>query len=59
MTASRRSWKVPSLLALASVLVACATPPAGAPPPSAFLRDVRFAAVAPDVADRTDRKSVV
>jgi hypothetical protein len=40
-------------LLLALALVACATPPAGAPPESAFERDGRFAPVAPDVADQT------
>ncbi len=31
----------------------CATPPAGAPPETAFLRDARFAPLVPDVADQT------
>ncbi len=39
--------------AVALGIAACATPPAGAPPPTAFERDVRFAALVPDVADRT------
>src|SRR5262245_17878903 len=56
MTALHRSRTMPgtrSLLAVPIVLAACATPPAGAPPPTAFERDVRFAALVPDVADRT------
>jgi hypothetical protein len=37
----------------ALALAACATPPAGAPPPSAFEREARLAAPVPDVADQT------
>src|SRR5262245_26314176 len=45
----------PCVLALgfASILAACATPPAGAPPTTAFEHDARFAALVPDAADRT------
>src|SRR5262245_27029620 len=47
----RTPWVLP--LGLALILAACATPPAGAPPPTAFERDARFAALVPDAADRT------
>jgi hypothetical protein len=45
-----------SLAFLAFALLAgagCATPPAGAPPPTAFERDLRFAAFVPDAVDET------
>ncbi len=41
------------MLAAGLVLAACAMAPAGVPPPSAFQRDARLAALVPDAADRT------
>ena len=51
MTGSPRSRLL--LLAAGLGLAGCATPPAGAPPPSAFQREARLSATVPDAADRT------
>jgi hypothetical protein len=51
MTASRRSGALAA--ALGALACACATPPAGAPPRSAFHADDRRAPIVPDVADHT------
>jgi hypothetical protein len=48
-----RSYPGSFALAVGVLLAGCATPPAGAPPPSAFQRETRLAALVPDVADRT------
>jgi hypothetical protein len=44
---------LPPLALLAAASAGCAAAPAGAPPPTAFERDLRFAAVVPDSVDET------